>query len=138
MRLQVIDPKLNFDCQACTRCCDQPWRTVIEPERAAALDGVDWGAEFPALRGKQLYRKARAGDRDVLELGKGEGTRCIFLDHDNLCIIHKKLGYDAKPAMCKQFPFFPARAWDADYVSANYGCKAVQNRAGPPATGQAA
>lgn len=137
MRLQIIDPKLNFACKACTSCCDQPWRTVIEPERAAALDAVDWGAEFPALRGRTLYTRARSADREVLELGKGEGTRCVFLDTDNLCIIHKKLGYDAKPRMCKQFPFFAARAWDADYVSANYGCKAVQDGAGRPAMEQA-
>lgn len=137
VRLQVIDPAVHFECSRCTRCCDQPWRTVIEPDKAAALDGVDWGAEYPALAGRELYRAVRQGKQTVLELAKGTGTRCIFLDDDNLCIIHKKLGYEAKPQMCKQFPFFPARAWDADYVSANFGCKAVQEGYGPPLVEQA-
>ena len=38
--------------------------------------------------------------------------------------------------MCKQFPFMPALAWDADYVSANFGCQAVQRGSGKPATQQ--
>lgn len=137
MRLQVIDPTVNFDCKGCTRCCDQPWHTLIEPEKLAALDGVDWAAAFPDMAGKTLYRKSKRGAQTVYELGKGEGTRCVFLDADGLCRIHKKLGYEAKPAMCRQFPFFAARAWDADYVSANYGCKAVQERAGRPLSQQA-
>ncbi len=136
MRLQVIDPSLRFECSSCTRCCEQPWRTLIEPEKAAALDQVVWEREFPALAGRTLYRRVGDGDRTVYELGKGEGVKCVFLDADGLCIIHKKLGYDAKPNMCKQFPYFSALAWDADYVSANYGCKAIQQRRGSPATEQ--
>lgn len=137
MRLQVIDPSLRFECSSCTRCCEQPWRTLIEPEKAAALDQVAWEREFPALAGRTLYRRVRDDDRTVYELGKGEGVKCVFLDSDGLCIIHKKLGYDAKPNMCQQFPYFSALAWDADYVSANYGCKAIQQRRGAPATEQA-
>jgi Fe-S-cluster containining protein len=137
MRLQVIDPSLRFECSSCTRCCEQPWRTLIEPERAAALDRVAWADEFPGLAGRTLYRQVRDGDKTVYELTKGEGVKCVFLDGDGLCMIHKKLGYDAKPNMCKQFPYFSALAWDADYVSANYGCKAIQQRRGAPATEQA-
>jgi Fe-S-cluster containining protein len=138
MRLQVIDPNVNFSCSSCTRCCDQPWRTIVEPEKLAALEAVDWGAEFPQLAGRPFYRRVRVGRQTVFELSKSAGNRCIFLADDGLCIIHKKLGYDAKPHMCKQFPFFAARAWDADYVSANFGCKAVQRGMGPPLVQQRA
>lgn len=138
MRLQVIDPHVNFACSSCTRCCDQPWRTIVEPDKVAALDAVDWGSEFPQLAGRALYRRVRVGQQTVYELTKSSGNRCIFLADDGLCIIHKKLGYDAKPHMCKQFPFFAARAWDADYVSANFGCKAVQRGKGPALTQQQA
>lgn len=136
MRLQVIDPSVKFSCSSCSHCCDQPWHTTIETERLAAINAVDWGAEFPALAGKTLYRTVRENGKTVHQLAKGEGTRCVFLDSDKLCIIHKKLGFAAKPHMCQQFPFIPARAWDADYVSANYGCKAVQQQHGRPMTEQ--
>lgn len=137
MRLQVIDPHVKFSCSSCTLCCEQPWQTVIEAERLPAIDAVDWGAAFPALRDKTLYHQVRENGRTVYQLAKGEGVKCVFLDDDKKCIIHKKLGYDAKPHMCKQFPFIPARAWDADYVSANFGCRAVQNQHGEPMTAQA-
>lgn len=137
MRLQVIDPTVNFSCSGCAHCCEQPWHTTIETERLPAIDAVDWGAEFPALAGKTLYRTVRENGKTVHQLAKGEGVRCIFLDADNLCMIHKKLGFAAKPHMCQQFPFIPARAWDADYVSANYGCKAVQEQHGKRMTEQA-
>lgn len=137
MRLQVIDPTTHFACKSCTRCCEQPWLTLIEPEKVAALDAVDWPAAFPDMAGRKLYRRANRGGATVVELGKGEGNRCVFLDPDGLCRIHKTLGYDAKPQMCKQFPFFAARAWDADYVSANYGCRAIQEQAGPAMSAQA-
>lgn len=136
MRLQIVDPNINFECNSCTRCCDQPWRTLIEPDKIERLDGVNWAAEFPEMSGRELYRKARLGKKTVYELGKGEGTRCVFLNHDGLCRIHMRLGYDAKPQMCQQFPYFSALAWDADYVSANFGCKAVQESSGPPAIHQ--
>ena len=137
MRLQMIDPNLNFKCNSCTKCCDQPWRTVIEPEKVSALDQTDWEADFPALRGRELYRTVRIGKKTVHELGKGEGNRCVFLDTDGLCMIHKKLGYEAKPLMCRQFPFFAASTWDGDYVSANFGCPTIQRREDPPAAKQA-
>jgi len=137
MRLQVIDPDLRFECTGCARCCRQPFRVIIDPQRAAALDRVDWGAEFPSLAGRQLYKKVRQGRGTVLELAKVEGSACVFLDVDGRCIIHKKLGFAAKPQMCQQFPYIAAPGGDADYVSANYGCKAIQEQRGPRVSDQA-
>jgi len=30
--------------------------------------------------------------------------RCVFLDSDNLCIVHKAAGIEAKPITCRLFP----------------------------------
>jgi Fe-S-cluster containining protein len=136
MRLQIIDPTVNFACSSCTRCCDQPWRTVVESEKLAAIDAVDWPAQFPDMAGRTIHRTVKADGRMVHELGKGEGTRCVFLHDNGLCRIHMQLGYDAKPQMCKQFPFIGVRGWEADFVSANYGCRAVQRSTGPAMTQQ--
>lgn len=128
MRLQVLDESAAFSCGSCGHCCNQPWRTLIEPEKAHALDRHDF-SKYPHLAGKAFYRAS--GDAGGLyELAKGEGVRCLFLDSDNLCIIHKELGPEAKPHMCRQFPFLPARTWTEDRISVNYGCPAVQNRSG--------
>ncbi|MCH8964992.1 MAG: YkgJ family cysteine cluster protein, partial [Planctomycetes bacterium] len=71
------------------------------------------------------------------ELAKGEGNKCLFLDTDGLCIIHKELGEPAKPHMCRQFPLIPSHTPTDDRVSANYGCPAIQQRSGTPITEQA-
>lgn len=136
MRLQVIDTSASFSCKSCTACCDQPWRTMIEEDKVLALDKHDFSA-YRHLAGKRLYMKPADGRKGFYELAKGEGTRCIFLDTDGLCIIHKELGAEAKPHMCRQFPFLPARNWFDDRVSANYGCPSVQKQEGRPLGEQA-
>lgn len=129
MRLQIIDESVNFSCGSCTFCCDQPWRTMIEADKAEALSRHDFRA-YPQLAGRTLYRASSDGKGDLFELSKGKGTRCVFLDTDGLCIIHKELGAEAKPGMCRQFPYLSSRTWTEDRVSANFGCPSVQNRSG--------
>ncbi len=130
MRRQIIDPTLNFECGSCGSCCSQPWDVVIEPDKAAVVDSVDWAADWPEMAGASLYRSVKRGNGKTLVLAKRADFRCVFLDADNLCRIHKKLGPEAKPVMCGQFPLIPSRAADADYVSVNYGCPAVQAGSG--------
>ena len=135
MRLQILDPDARFACGSCTFCCDQPWHTYIEKDKAVALDNADFGA-YPQLAGKRFYHKSSQADDGFHILAKGEGTRCLFLDTDGLCIIHKELGPEAKPAMCRQFPYLPSATQVDDRISVNFGCPAVQNQKGPPLSAQ--
>lgn len=147
MRLQVVDDAVRFSCGSCTACCDQPWRTMIEASKAQALDEHDFSA-YPQLAGKGFYHKSKAernprhGQPDtprpesLYPLAKGEGSRCLFLDTDGLCIIHKELGPEAKPNMCRQFPLLSARNWVEDRVSVNFGCPSVQKDKGRMLTEQ--
>jgi len=130
MEPQQLDESVRFSCGNCTCCCDQPWHTMIEASKAHALDRHDFSA-YPQLAGKVFYRKTKNKRYDgFYRLAKGVGTRCLFLDGDGLCIIHIELGPEAKPHMCRQFPYLPARA--GGRVSANYGCPSVQDQAGTP------
>jgi len=135
MRLQVLDGSVKFSCGNCTACCDQPWRTSIEADKAHALDEYDFSA-YPQLEKVRFYHEPADGREGFYDLAKGDGTKCLFLDTDGLCIIHKELGGQAKPNMCRQFPFLPGRTWVDDRISASYGCPSVQNRHGTPLTEQ--
>lgn len=135
MRLQVLDPNTKFSCGSCTFCCDQPWHTYIEKEKAQALDRTDFSA-FPQLANKKFYLKSNQADDGYYILAKGEGTRCLFLDTDGLCIIHKQLGPEAKPSMCRLFPYLPSATHVDDRISVNFGCPAVQNQQGADLTEQ--
>lgn len=137
MKLRLFDESVSFSCATCTACCNQPWRTLIEPEKARALDAHDFGSKYPQLNGKTFYYSNGSDTGGRYELAKGEGMRCLFLDVDGLCIIHKELGAQAKPDMCRQFPFLPAHTWTQERISANYGCPSVQKATGRPLSDQA-
>ncbi len=136
MRLQVLDPTARFSCGSCTACCDQPWRTLIDADKAHALEQHDFSA-YPQLVHKTYYHRPRDAPDGHYVLAKGEGTRCLFLDRDGLCIIHKELGAQAKPRACLGFPYMVARTAADDRISVDFGCPAVQDRAGRPLTEQA-
>lgn len=135
MQLPLLETSDRFSCGSCTHCCDQPWRTMIEADKAQALDRHDF-SKYPQLAGKPFYSPAADGRDGYFDLAKGEGTRCLFLDADGLCIIHKELGAEAKPAMCRQFPFLPSRTWTDDRLALNYGCPSVQRNKGELLTQQ--
>ncbi len=122
---QTTDPEARFACSCCTLCCDQPWNTHIEPEKAQRLAAHDFSG-YPHLAGRSLYDASTTNQAGLYRIPKRDGTACLYLDDDGLCIIHKELGAEAKPDMCLQFPFMVARTWTEDRVSVNYGCPAVQ------------
>jgi Fe-S-cluster containining protein len=131
MRLRVLDDSVRFSCRGCTACCDQPSETLIEADKAHALDTHDF-TRYPQLAGKTFYRQSKSIPDGFYLLAKGTGTRCVFLDTDGLCIIHKELGPEAKPGSCRRFPYVVAHTSAEDRVSADFGCPTVQDHAGPP------
>jgi Fe-S-cluster containining protein len=137
MRIQILDPEMKFSCGSCTKCCDQPWGTLIEKDKVAAL--VRHGfSQYPQIAGRQLYHESTSAPEGYFVLAKGEGTRCLFLDTDGLCIIHKELGAEAKPYPCLKFPYMVARTPSEERISCDYGCPAVQAEKGPALDGQLA
>lgn len=136
MSLPVLDESVRYSCGSCALCCDQPWHVLIEKDKAEALDRCDFSA-YPQLLGRTFYDKAGRKHKGFYRLAKGVGTRCLFRDTDGLCIIHKELGADAKPFMCRQFPYVFSHTRSDDRVSVNFGCPAVQDRHGAPLDEQA-
>ncbi|HRX84685.1 MAG TPA: YkgJ family cysteine cluster protein [Phycisphaerae bacterium] len=126
MRLRVLDANAHFSCGSCTKCCDQPWGTLIESDKAAALEHHNFSA-YPQLAGRKYYTRPHGTPEGYFVLAKGDGTRCLFLDRDGLCIIHKEMGPEAKPHGCLKFPFLVARLPQDDRVSVDFGCPAVQS-----------
>ncbi len=131
MRLQVVDKEIRYECTSCAACCRQPWLAEVEPERLQPILDHDWAAKYPQLRERPGVVQATVDNRAANVLNKNNKGECIFLDADNLCIIHKELGYEAKPQICKRFPYFSAPMPDRDHISANFGCHGVQRHEGP-------
>lgn len=60
---------------------------------------------------------------------------CVFLAERNLCGIHKEMGYEAKPEVCKIFPYLIIPTPDGVRVAASFYCTAVQRNHGQPLSG---
>lgn len=65
MRPQVLDDSASFSCGSCTSCCDQPWRTMIEVEKADALEQHDFSA-YPQLTGQPFCDKSAKAPTGIL------------------------------------------------------------------------
>ncbi len=55
---------------------------------------------------------------------------CPLLDKDNLCVVHKRLGYDAKPYVCREFPFRFIETPRGVVVDVSFVCNEVLHRRG--------
>lgn len=132
MQLPVLaDNENQFSCGGCGDCCSQPYRVLIDAERARAIERHDWAA-YPQLAGKTLLRPAMDGAAGYFDVAKGDHWRCAFLDAGNRCLIHAELGAAAKPAMCQHFPFLSSTTWTSSRVSMSFACPSVQAGRGAP------
>src|SRR5437588_4842121 len=118
----------RFACQMCAGCCHNFDVTVNEDELRAFGD-LDWAVTRPRFAGRELTVPRADGQ---LRLNRVDGGACIFLDDDNLCAIHKELGLEAKPTMCKQFPYRLTRSPDGLVATFDFACTSVVGNVGAP------
>ncbi|MHB1161972.1 MAG: YkgJ family cysteine cluster protein [Chloroflexota bacterium] len=128
-----ISPEVCFTCQQCGDCC-RGMAVSLLPEEKERLEEVDWGGVSSRLAGKPLFVETPGLSPDSpprFHLAKLEAD-CIFLEGDGRCLIHRQLGYDAKPLVCRLFPLALVESPDETVVSASFACRAVAAGAGTP------
>jgi hypothetical protein len=92
----------------------------LTEEEARRLSFGFWRSLLHEVPDDLLLVKLEAGQ---YTLNKVDG-RCVFLDRDNLCVVHKASGLEAKPIACQFFPFHAIAAPDgAIHVALNTGCR---------------
>jgi lysine-N-methylase len=100
--LRILVPEARqYDCSACpARCCTSPWGIPVSPQEIERIVG-DEGA-----RGRLDARQERILRAGVLPMVERERSlRCVFLDEDLLCSLHKAHGHAFIPATCQAYPF---------------------------------
>ena len=118
-------PDARFSCQSCGRCCTL-WSVTLDASKAAALRRHDWSAFG---RGDPFERNRGPGEPFRIRLVDG---RCFFLDADQRCRIHSRLGYDAKPEGCKAFPLHFTTVAGTHYGRLSFYCPTVSANQGKP------
>lgn len=92
----------QYTCKCCGRGCRSFLVPVRPAERAAIEKLRDWRRELGV---DELFVHSRAAGPAGAGLAKRPDGACVFLDADNLCLIHKQFGLKAKPLACQLFPF---------------------------------
>ena len=115
---------LKHACQASGGCCSGTDVGPLSAEVVRPLEERDWGERVPArAEGVPLFRTGSFGGETIWLTGSHEGA-CVFLNDDKLCQVHAELGAEAKPAICRQFPYLFTRTPDGELaVSIQMECR---------------
>jgi lysine-N-methylase len=100
--LRVLAPEgQKYDCSGCpARCCTSPWGIPVSPDEQERILADE------TARGRLTPRQERILRAGVLPMvEKDRSLRCVFLDDDLLCSLHKARGHAFIPATCQAYPF---------------------------------
>ncbi len=102
------------DCDNCGLCC-KDWDIELSKEDIRTLVSLGYDPKNflvldPVPRMKMVKRKNEKS--------------CVFLDEENMCVLQKRHGHQAKPHTCKQYPEIKTEnIKEKDYFFYEYGGK---------------
>jgi len=85
--------KIISKCRGCGECCRNPWRIILNVEDIKKITKLGYPIDN--------FVVVKTGNA---EFKRKQDLSCVFLGKDNLCLIHKKHGYQYKANTCKKFP----------------------------------
>ena len=124
-----IPPGLRYECVQCGQCCRALDVWLTDPE-ARRLTEADW-PEPLGPPGTLVERRRGRGPQRWRIRPRPDGS-CPFLTPDNLCLVHQRLGYGAKPFAGRLFPFTFVLTPVGTFVGARFECRAVVRGQGRP------
>jgi lysine-N-methylase len=128
--LPVIE---RWDCHQCGVCC----RGSIVPlseEDVARLKSQNWD-QHADFRGTPVMVRESWLGHDY-RLAQRDDGRCVFLTDEGLCRIHKELGFEAKPLVCRMFPLQIVPRDNVAYVTIRRACPSAAADKGRPVAEQ--
>ncbi len=121
-----FDPQQNYDCLMCGRGCRAGWDIPVEPEVVANLEKQPLVLRIIQDQGP-VFRQVE--DTTFIQNSK-DCPNCRFLAEDQLCLIHREMGFAAKPATCKLFPFVMTETPEGIFAGTTYYCTATRQNHG--------
>jgi lysine-N-methylase len=120
----------NWDCHSCSHCCRiEAVVTEEEKQRIEALDLVNDSEIAP----KPWFAPLGRGSQKWTLTHRPDGG-CVFLTNGNRCRLQERFGADAKPFVCRLFPFVLIPAGNHWRVGMRFSCpSAAANRGRPVA-----
>ena len=129
-----IPENLHFKCIRCGKCC-RGWPVGLTQKDYNRLRHYAWRRVEPQLAERKLFAEVkRFGRVQQARTALQDNGDCAFLDEDTACLIHKRLGFRAKPLGCRLYPFTIAQTPTGFCVGARFSCPAIAQGLGPPLT----
>jgi len=112
----------HWDCHGCGICC----RHVIIPlssEEYQRICGQGWDKDAE-LAGRRLFVKMSLWKAQYRLAHRPDGF-CVFLSSEGRCRIHEKFGPEAKPLICRMFPYQLVPLDRFAYLTLRHNCPSV-------------
>src|SRR5215468_7869712 len=136
----VLPDDVVFTCQQSGACCRNDWLIGVEDSARARLEAVDWTRLSPPLPPGPKFRPlpfALPGGERATFARRPDGA-CVFLDPDERCGIHTRLGARGKPQVCREFPYSFVDTPDGVAVGVSFARTAVRAHHGHSLSAQQA
>lgn len=121
----------RFECTRCGDCC-RGVQVMLGRDEARRLKKLSWEGLAPDLAKATVVTEEVTGKdgRKRTVLAHGTDDACVFLGSDNQCRIHQHFGAEAKPLMCRLFPFGFLSVGNKIAVDVSFACRSVSSEQG--------
>src|SRR5262245_24364765 len=124
--LPVIE---RWDCHQCGACC-RGSLVPLSHEELARIKSQKW-EQRPEFRGIPVVVR-ESWMSATHRLAHREDGSCVFLLPDGMCRLHKELGFEAKPLVCRMFPLQIVPRDNAAFVTVRRACPSAAADKGRP------
>lgn len=111
---------IGSDCPS--SCCDTGWSILYDRHSYTCAQHQNQIQNSPIELSKGIQEKESNEDLFPIKLRNG---RCFFLQTDGLCTIHKRLGSDVLPSICRTFPRELKQSGTTKELSASLSCPEI-------------
>jgi len=118
----------NWTCHGCSDCCRI--EAVISDEEKRRIEALDL-ANDPEVAPQPWFALKDWGAKQWTLNHRPDGG-CVFLTASNRCRLQERFGADAKPFVCRLFPFVLIPAGDHWRVGMRFSCPSAAANKGRP------
>lgn len=121
---------VHYECVQCGKSCSLFEEIRVEPEMVEQIRARPAEALRGALAPENpvVPNPDRAGEFQMRFEGKG---CCMQRPEDRLCALHREFGYEAKPNVCRSFPYRFIETPEGAFAGVSFACTAVLGSQGP-------
>ena len=134
MTVQFSDKTQNYECTDCDGfCCRNGNRITVSTKKKEQLLSLEAVRETLQEKNVAFSEYPLQADLWYLPIEELNGKqRCAFLDKEDLCVIHNQHGHEAKPDICKAYPFSYVEGQEEKQLAYTFQCKSIRENYGKP------